>query len=268
MEVEERDAQIGHEATVSKVGEDQLFYLMSRGLSESQAMSMIVNGFIEPSSARCRWSTRSSGAGSSSCRWRAQSADRVGLCPAPPLSPPGEEAGAVPMREECKHFQSRSYATGEVVRFCELDLAPEAPWRCPDGCASYDRATGRRGMASTAAWSSRPSRTSPVPVAPMSSACSKRPRTSSTPWCPRRWPRCEREERSKRETRPAVVAAPLTLRARRPAPVPGSAASELRRPFLHEGGHGLDQVVGLEEPGVPGRHVVEAVGHRSGPRTP
>jgi Fe-S cluster assembly protein SufB len=48
MEVGERDARIGHEATVSKVGEDQLFYLMSRGLSESQAMSMIVNGFIEP----------------------------------------------------------------------------------------------------------------------------------------------------------------------------------------------------------------------------
>jgi Fe-S cluster assembly protein SufB len=48
MEVEERDAQIGHEATVSKVGDDQLFYLMSRGLSEQQAMGMIVNGFIEP----------------------------------------------------------------------------------------------------------------------------------------------------------------------------------------------------------------------------
>jgi Fe-S cluster assembly protein SufB len=48
MEIEERDAQIGHEATVSKVGADQLFYLMSRGLSEQQAMSMIVNGFIEP----------------------------------------------------------------------------------------------------------------------------------------------------------------------------------------------------------------------------
>jgi hypothetical protein len=45
----------------------------------------------------------------------------------------------VPMREECKHFQSRSYATGEVVRFCELDLAPEAPWRCPSDCASYVR---------------------------------------------------------------------------------------------------------------------------------
>jgi FeS assembly protein SufB len=48
MEVGEQDARIGHEATVSKVGEDQLFYLMSRGLSESQAMGMIVNGFIEP----------------------------------------------------------------------------------------------------------------------------------------------------------------------------------------------------------------------------
>ena len=48
MEVGERDARIGHEATVSKVGDDQLFYLMSRGLSEQQAMGMIVNGFIEP----------------------------------------------------------------------------------------------------------------------------------------------------------------------------------------------------------------------------
>jgi Fe-S cluster assembly protein SufB len=48
MEVGERDARIGHEATVSKVGDDQLFYLMSRGLSENQAMSMIVNGFIDP----------------------------------------------------------------------------------------------------------------------------------------------------------------------------------------------------------------------------
>jgi Fe-S cluster assembly protein SufB len=48
MEIEEADAQIGHEATVSKVGEDQLFYLMSRGLSEDEATSMIVAGFIEP----------------------------------------------------------------------------------------------------------------------------------------------------------------------------------------------------------------------------
>lgn len=41
------------------------------------------------------------------------------------------------MREECKHFQSRTYASGEVARWCELDLAPEAPWRCPPDCASF-----------------------------------------------------------------------------------------------------------------------------------
>ncbi|MGH9012739.1 MAG: Fe-S cluster assembly protein SufB [Acidimicrobiia bacterium] len=48
MEINEKDARIGHEATVSKVGEDQIFYLMSRGLTEQQATAMIVNGFIEP----------------------------------------------------------------------------------------------------------------------------------------------------------------------------------------------------------------------------
>jgi len=45
----------------------------------------------------------------------------------------------MPMREECKHFQSRTYSDGEVARFCVLDLAPEAPWRCPDDCPSYER---------------------------------------------------------------------------------------------------------------------------------
>jgi hypothetical protein len=43
----------------------------------------------------------------------------------------------MPMREECKHFQSRTYDSGEVARFCVLDLAPEAPWRCPNDCPSY-----------------------------------------------------------------------------------------------------------------------------------
>lgn len=43
------------------------------------------------------------------------------------------------MREECKHFQSRTYSSGEVARFCELDLAPEAPWRCPENCPRYER---------------------------------------------------------------------------------------------------------------------------------
>jgi Fe-S cluster assembly protein SufB len=48
VDVREDDASIGHEATVSKVGDDQLFYLMSRGLSEDEAMAMIVRGFVEP----------------------------------------------------------------------------------------------------------------------------------------------------------------------------------------------------------------------------
>ena len=48
MEVGSGDATIGHEATVSRVADDQLFYLKSRGLTEEQAMGLIVNGFIEP----------------------------------------------------------------------------------------------------------------------------------------------------------------------------------------------------------------------------
>lgn len=44
----------------------------------------------------------------------------------------------MPMRENCKHFQSRTYASGESARFCVLDLAPEAPWRCPENCPRYE----------------------------------------------------------------------------------------------------------------------------------
>ncbi|MFG1946640.1 Fe-S cluster assembly protein SufB [Nonomuraea sp. NPDC048826] len=48
VDVREDDVSMGHEATVSKVSEDQLFYLMSRGLDEDEAMAMIVRGFVEP----------------------------------------------------------------------------------------------------------------------------------------------------------------------------------------------------------------------------
>src|SRR6266446_1532751 len=48
MKIDEDDVDIGHEATVSKIGEEQLFYLMSRGLSEGEASAMIVSGFVEP----------------------------------------------------------------------------------------------------------------------------------------------------------------------------------------------------------------------------
>jgi Fe-S cluster assembly protein SufB len=48
MEVDEERVQIGHEASVSKLGEDQLFYLMARGIPEEEAAKMVVNGFVEP----------------------------------------------------------------------------------------------------------------------------------------------------------------------------------------------------------------------------
>jgi hypothetical protein len=45
----------------------------------------------------------------------------------------------MPMRVDCKYYESRTYGSGEVVRKCRIDLAPEAPWRCPDDCAGYER---------------------------------------------------------------------------------------------------------------------------------
>src|SRR5690606_8980022 len=48
IEIDTEDVSVGHEASVSKVGEEQLFYLMSRGLSEEEATTMVVSGFIEP----------------------------------------------------------------------------------------------------------------------------------------------------------------------------------------------------------------------------
>ncbi len=43
------------------------------------------------------------------------------------------------MRTDCKNYESRTYASGETVRKCNIDLAPEAPWRCPDDCPRYER---------------------------------------------------------------------------------------------------------------------------------
>lgn len=45
----------------------------------------------------------------------------------------------MPMRQECRHFESRTYGNGDTVRKCNLDLAPDAPWRCPENCARYER---------------------------------------------------------------------------------------------------------------------------------
>jgi hypothetical protein len=42
------------------------------------------------------------------------------------------------MREECKHYESRTYSDRETVRKCDLDLAPDAPWRCPAQCPAFE----------------------------------------------------------------------------------------------------------------------------------
>lgn len=45
----------------------------------------------------------------------------------------------MPMRTECKNFESRTYSNGDTVRKCNLDLAPDAPWRCPENCPKFER---------------------------------------------------------------------------------------------------------------------------------
>ena len=53
----------------------------------------------------------------------------------------------VGMRTDCKHYESRTYASGEAVRKCVLDLAPEAPWNCPADCPKLRAAHDRRRLA-------------------------------------------------------------------------------------------------------------------------
>lgn len=50
------------------------------------------------------------------------------------------------MRDDCKNFQTRTYRSGDVARFCVLGLAPEAPWRCPDQCSRYVKRIGDAGF--------------------------------------------------------------------------------------------------------------------------
>src|SRR5437016_7248817 len=68
----------------------------------------------------------------------------------------------MPMRIECKHYESRTYPNGETVRKCDLDLAPEAPWRCPENCAAF------RPRLADVNWSHGSLVTPPTPPAPAS----------------------------------------------------------------------------------------------------
>ncbi|HET7489565.1 MAG TPA: hypothetical protein VFJ85_16680 [Acidimicrobiales bacterium] len=44
----------------------------------------------------------------------------------------------MPMRVNCKHYETRTYGSGETVHMCRLDLAPDAPWRCPEDCPRFE----------------------------------------------------------------------------------------------------------------------------------
>lgn len=70
----------------------------------------------------------------------------------------------MPMRIECKNYESRTYPSGDTVRMCRLDLAPEAPWRCPENCPSYERKLGDGG------WTVGSLQVTPVPKEPVSVA--------------------------------------------------------------------------------------------------
>ena len=68
------------------------------------------------------------------------------------------------MRQECKFFESRTYRSGETVRKCHLDLAPDAPWRCPDNCPKFERRLADRS------WTHGTLVTPPTPDEPASVA--------------------------------------------------------------------------------------------------
>jgi hypothetical protein len=89
-----------------------------------------------------------------------RTAHRPVLCSRAEEARGGIYDGAMPMREDCRHFESRTYANGDTVRKCDLDLAPEAPWRCPDDCAQYAR---RRA---DVAWQYGTAVAPPTPVEP------------------------------------------------------------------------------------------------------
>jgi hypothetical protein len=66
------------------------------------------------------------------------------------------------MRVECKYYESRTYPSGDTVRKCDLDLAPEAPWRCPDDCPAFER------RLADVAWQHGTAIAPPTPPAPRS----------------------------------------------------------------------------------------------------
>ena len=93
---------------------------------------------------------------------------------------PIRDNGGVGMRTDCKHYESRTYQSGDIVRKCRIDLAPEAPWKCPDDCPGYERRMIDAGwqygsLADGAGAGRRAHRPSSAMTSPR---CSTRPRAS------------------------------------------------------------------------------------------
>ena len=69
------------------------------------------------------------------------------------------------MREDCRHFESRTYDDGEVARYCVLGLAPEQPWRCPEHCDRYEASLVEGGFV-RGSLASRPVEAEPAEESP------------------------------------------------------------------------------------------------------
>ena len=123
------------------------------------------------------------------------------------------------MRQDCKYFESRTYPNGETVRKCNLDLAPEAPWRCPDDCPKFERRLADvnwgHGTLVTPPTPDEPLEPSTATTAPWP-PCSTRPRTTSTPIGAQVLAEVEAEQSRRRAASSGSSAASASRRSGRP----------------------------------------------------
>ncbi len=232
VDIREDDVSMGHEATVSKISDDQLFYLMSRGLTEDEAMAMIVRGFIEPIAKELPMEY-------------ALELNRLIEM---------QMEGAVGSRA-VNHRDPRS-ALRPSRRRCVRTMSPTSP-RSPgarrsgasrpsSACAGWPRPTARRRTAcrrSTSTANCPPASPCPVWIAPTpGSAASShrstasvrwRSATSTGPWSSP-WPRVRspRSRPSSTSSGPARTASPSATRSSRSVPWPrprSSSSTSARR---------------------------------------
>jgi hypothetical protein len=176
VDVREDDVSLGHEATVSKVGEDQIFYLMSRGMAEDEAMAMVVRGFVEPIARELPMEYALELNRSSSCRWRAPLASTstpsameaaLGTERAALKDTGGITDGAVAVGVKPSTPRSPADVRPERIRSRDVDAFPAAH-RARGGVALHPAAGGPRAARrrpvrrATSSW---------TPTCPTASSC-------------------------------------------------------------------------------------------------